>query len=148
MVNGKCKTPDGTYHEQRWSSTDFDVKATYNTSEHLILMSTYELQPDILRHRTHSVVSAIHEHVEKDSRLPDTQVSKDLLGTTENGIELLGTLELLNEASHTGLGKGTTTEDLNGLVGDLAREAGRLHLEEGNLTSKVLRLLLVGLCVS
>lgn len=99
------------------------------------------------------------------SRLPDTKVTQYLLRTTENRIKLLCPLELLNllphtcryqlqfhphavrdsaaAMKHTSLGKTTTTKDVDRVIRNLAREARRLHLEERNLSSKVLGLFLV-----
>jgi hypothetical protein len=75
--------------------------------------------------------------------LADTKVAEHLLGAAEDGVELLGSLLHLNELAHAGLGDATATEDLDGVVGDLARETSAHHLEEGDLAGKVLGLLLV-----
>lgn len=76
--------------------------------------------------------------------LPDTEIAKDLLGTTENGIELVAAVKVLNDATHAGLGQTTTTPDLHGLVGDLVGGARARHLEQGDGTAEVLGLFRVG----
>jgi hypothetical protein len=43
------------------------------------------------------------------------------------------------------LGQAATAKDIDGVIGNLSCKAGRLHLEESNLSGKVARLLLVGL---
>lgn len=75
--------------------------------------------------------------------LADTEVTEDFLCTAENGVKLLGALELLDKLAHTGLGETTTTKDLDGVVRNLAGDASAHHLEETNLAGKVGRLLLV-----
>ena len=76
--------------------------------------------------------------------LPDTKITKDLLGTTKDGIKLVAAVEVLDDAAHAGLGQATATPDLDGLVGDLVRGARAGHLEQGDGTAEVLGLLGVG----
>ncbi|KAI6748767.1 hypothetical protein HG531_007714 [Fusarium graminearum] len=75
--------------------------------------------------------------------LSHTKISQDLLGSTENGIELVCSVEHLDELTHAGLGNSATTPDLHGLIGDLMGSAGCAHLEQTNGAGKVLRLLAV-----
>jgi len=79
-------------------------------------------------------------NIRRHLRLPDTEITEYLLGTTKDRIKFLRPLELLDKFPHSRPGKSTTTEDLDGVICDLACEAGRLHLEEGYLTSGGLQL--------
>lgn len=89
-------------------------------------------------------LSLQHRLGEAAHGLSDTEIAKDLLGTTENGIELVCSVKDLDMLAHAGLCQGTTTPDLDGLVGNLVSGAGDVHLEQADRASKVLGLLLVG----
>lgn len=52
-------------------------------------------------------------------------------------VKLLRSLEHFNVLAHARLCDSTTAKDLDGVVCNLAREAGRLHLEERNLSREV-----------
>jgi hypothetical protein len=45
------------------------------------------------------------------------------------------------------LGQSSTTKDIDGIIGDISSDSSRLHLEESNLSSQILGLLLVVLAV-
>ena len=97
--------------------------------------------------------------------MPDAEIPEHFLGATKNRVELLRALSLLNELAHAAqgsalvhyllahelrvtshangamnlpsLGQTSTTKDIDGVIGNVALETGRLHLEECNLPSKV-----------
>lgn len=64
--------------------------------------------------------------------------------TYQDGVKLVGAVEVLNDAAHAGLRQATATPDLDGLVGDLVCHAGRAHLQQRNGPTHVLRLHLIG----
>lgn len=76
--------------------------------------------------------------------LPDAEVAEDLLRAAEDGVELVGAVEVLNVLAHAGLGEAAAAPDLDGLVGDLVGDAGDAHLEEADGAGEVQGLLLVG----
>jgi hypothetical protein len=80
-------------------------------------------------------------------RLPDTQITQNLLSSTQDRIKLLSSLELLYKFTHSRFGQRPSTKDLNSFIGYLSGETRRLHLEESNLTGKVTGLFFVGLYV-
>ena len=84
----------------------------------------------------HSLGHALHG-------LPDTEIAENLLGTAENGVELVAAVEVLDDAAHAGLGEAAAAPDLDGLVGDLVGGARAAHLEQGDGAAQVLGLLRV-----
>jgi hypothetical protein len=96
-----------------------------------------------------------------NSRLSDSKVSQHLLCSSEDRVELLRSLELLNrfpEAKKLVLscravpanpkhlprfGQTSTSKDIDGIIGNIPSESSRLHLEESDLSSQIPRLFLV-----
>lgn len=76
--------------------------------------------------------------------LSDTQVAENLLGAAQDGVELVGAVEVLNVLAHAGLGEAAAAPDLDGLVGDFVGAAGDAHLEQADGAGEVEGLLLVG----
>lgn len=75
--------------------------------------------------------------------LTNAQVGENLLATTKDGVELVGSLELLDKGTHARLGQTSTTEEVDGSVCHAARDASAPALEESNLTGEELCLVLV-----
>lgn len=76
-------------------------------------------------------------------RLPDTKISQNLLCASQNGIELVCTMELLDELAHAALRKTSSTKNVDGLVCDLVCRSGSVGLEQTNGSTKMFRLLCV-----
>lgn len=63
--------------------------------------------------------------------------------TYQDGIKLVGPVKVLDDVTHSGLGKTPSAPNLYRLVGDLMRHAGGAHLKQANRATKVLGLLRV-----
>lgn len=82
-----------------------------------------------------------HRLGEVSDSLSDAEISQDLLSSAQNSIKLVCAVEDLDVLAHSRLRQGTSSPNLDRLVGDFVSGAGRAHLEETNRTSKVLGLL-------
>ena len=90
----------------------------------------------ILHQTTLSASHLQHTLREIFIRLPNTQISQNLLRTTQNRIELVRAVEHFHHTTHTRLREATTTEDVDRLVGDLVCGAGSVGLEEADGTTE------------
>ena len=70
-------------------------------------------------------------------RLPDTQISQDLLRTTQDGIELVRPVEHFDDLAHARLGDTTASEDVGGVVSNLLCGVGGVRLEQTDRTTQV-----------
>lgn len=76
--------------------------------------------------------------------LPHTQIRQNLLGTAEDGIELISAVEHLDDLAHAGLGDTAASKDIGGVVGNLLCRSRSVRLQETDRSAQVGGLLRVG----
>ena len=71
-----------------------------------------------IQSEVHGYLNLQHSLRELLHSLPDTQIGQYLLSATEDSIELVSTMEHLNDLTHTSLSDTATTEDVSCLLGN------------------------------
>merc|ERR1711916_314020 len=71
----------------------------------------------------------------------DGSISQHILGTSQNSGELVGSVESLDETSHTSAGDGTASKDVHGVIAHGLGHTSGVVLEQRALGSELLSLL-------
>lgn len=120
---------------------------------HCILLCIVKHSQGIILLRDKGEVNAIYKIIllvlqhrlgEVSDCLSDTEIPQDLLSSAQDSIELVRAVEDLDMLAHSGLRQGTSSPDLDRLVGNFVSGARRTHLEETDGTRKMFGLLGVG----
>jgi hypothetical protein len=94
------------------------------------------IEPSPIYNLQHAPGKALH-------RLSDAQIGQNLLGSSQNGVKLVGPMKLLHDLAHARLGQAPAAKDIDRLVRNLVCRARREGFQESNRPAQVLSLLSV-----
>lgn len=107
-----------------------------SSSLYLIHPSTRPLAQPAAPESQHSLRHEAHG-------LADAQIGEDFLGAAQDGVELVGAVELLDHAAHARLGDAAAAKDVDGVVGHVVCAARRVRLQQPDRPAQQLVLLCV-----